>query len=308
MLEIEHLTRSFGDVLALDRLTFRVEPGQMFGFVGSNGAGKTTTMRIVMGLDDPDEGEVRFQGGPIDSEVRARVGYMPEERGLYPKTPPLRQLIYLGRLHRLDKRTAEERARRLLARFGLQERMHEPLENLSLGNQQRVQLAAALVHEPRLLLLDEPFSGLDPVGVDALSEVLLERASLGVPVVFSSHQLELVERLCDAVAIIDAGRLVAAGSVAQLRAAGGRRLLRIEVDGPDPTGWAEHLPGTRVRSRDTTGVVVLLDETVDDQTVLAAAQAAGAVRHFAAVRPTLAELYREAVTNHRDTAHTAGAA
>ncbi len=308
MLEIDRVTRRFGDLVALDQLSFGVEPGQMFGFVGSNGAGKTTTMRIVMGLDDPNEGQVRFAGAPIDGEVRARFGYMPEERGLYPKTPPLRQLTYLGRLHRLDKRTASERAQVLLERFGLSDRMHEPLENLSLGNQQRVQLAAALVHEPQLLMLDEPFSGLDPVGVDALTEVLMERVDRGVPVVFSSHQLELVERLCDAVAIIDAGRLVAAGPVEQLRATNGRRLLRIEVEGPDPTGWAERVPGLHVQARDATGVVVLLDEAVDDQLVLAAAQAAGAVRHFAAVRPTLAELYREAVTNHQLETPTGGAA
>lgn len=308
MLEIDRVTRRFGDLVALDQLSFGVEPGQMFGFVGSNGAGKTTTMRIVMGLDDPNEGQVRFAGAPIDGEVRARFGYMPEERGLYPKTPPLRQLTYLGRLHRLDKRTASERAQVLLERFGLSDRMHEPLENLSLGNQQRVQLAAALVHEPQLLMLDEPFSGLDPVGVDALTEVLMERVDRGVPVVFSSHQLELVERLCDAVAIIDAGRLVAAGPVEQLRATNGRRLLRIEVEGHDPTGWAERVPGLHVQSRDATGVVVLLDEAVDDQVVLAAAQAAGAVRHFAAVRPTLAELYREAVTNHQQETPTRGTA
>jgi ABC-2 type transport system ATP-binding protein len=299
VLEIDGLTRRFGDLVALDRLSFTVGPGQMFGFVGSNGAGKTTTMRIVMGVDDADEGEVRFGGARIDAEMRARFGYMPEERGLYPKAPPLRQLTYLGRLHRLDKHTAADRARTLLERFGLADRMDEPVETLSLGNQQRVQLAAALVHEPELLILDEPFSGLDPVGVDALSEVLLERAEQGVPVVFSSHQLELVERLCDAVAIIDAGRLVAAGHVAALRDAGGNRVLRVQVDGPDQHGWADTLPGVIVRDTDRDGVVLELQDGADDQQVLAAAQAAGRVRHFGAVRPTLAQLYREAVQHHR---------
>ncbi len=308
MLELDRVTRRFGDVVALDHLSFSVEAGQMFGFVGSNGAGKTTAMRIVMGLDDPNAGEVRFAGAPIDRDMRSRFGYMPEERGLYPKTPALRQLTYLGRLHRLDKRTASDRAQALLERFGLADRMHESVENLSLGNQQRVQLAAALTHEPALLMLDEPFSGLDPVGVDALSEVLLERAARGVPVVFSSHQLELVERLCDAVAIIDAGHLVAAGEVEELRQRNGRRLLRVAVDTPDAGGWADGLAGVHVQSRDATGVVVLLEDGVDDQAVLAAAQAAGAVRHFAAVRPTLSELYREVVTNHHTVTETGGAA
>lgn len=308
MLEIDRLTRRFGDLVALDGLSFTVEPGQMFGFVGSNGAGKTTAMRIVMGVDDADDGEVRFDGRSIDADARSRFGYMPEERGLYPKTPSLRQLIYLGRLHRLDKATAAERARVLLDRFGLAERMDEPVEMLSLGNQQRVQLAAALIHDPDLLILDEPFSGLDPVGVDALSEVLLERAARGVPVVFSSHQLELVERLCDAVAIIDAGRLVAAGKVADLRAANGRELLRVEVAGEDPSGWAHRVPGISVRATDETGVVVAVPAGMDDQQVLTAAQTAGRVRHFAVVRPTLAELYREAVQTSRSSSADGGSA
>lgn len=303
MLEIDRLTRRFGDILALDELSFTVERGQMFGFVGSNGAGKTTAMRIVMGVDEPDAGEVRFGGRPIDAETRARFGYMPEERGLYPKTPSLRQLTYLGRLHGLDKATAMSRAGDLLERFGLAERMQEPVEALSLGNQQRVQLAAALVHEPALLILDEPFSGLDPVGVDALSAILLERADDGVPVVFSSHQLELVERLCDAVAIIDAGRLVASGQVDALRETDERR-LRVEVDAADPAGWVDDLPGVSVAVRETGGVVLVLEPWVDDQQVLEAARVAGRIRHFGAARPTLAELYREAVASNRATTAT----
>ncbi len=295
MLELDRLTRRFGDLVALDELSFSVERGQMFGFVGSNGAGKTTAMRIVMGIDDADAGEVRWAGEPADRRMRSRFGYMPEERGLYPKTPARRQLTYLARLHGLDRTTAAERAGQWLERFGLGERMDDPVEKLSLGNQQRVQLAAALVHEPELLVLDEPFSGLDPVGVDALSEVLLERARDGVPVVFSSHQLELVERLCDAVAIIDGGRLVAAGRVADLRSTNGRSLFRIRVDAPDHVDWTVGLAGITVHGRDTDGDIVELHDGTDDQDVLAAAQAAGRVRAFGEVRPTLTELYREVV-------------
>jgi ABC-2 type transport system ATP-binding protein len=298
VLELDRLTRRFGDLLALDALSFTVEPGQMYGFVGSNGAGKTTTMRIIMGVDDATAGQVRWRGEVLDSDRRERFGYMPEERGLYPKSPSIRQLTYLARLHGLDRATATSASAALLERFGLSERAAEPLEQLSLGNQQRVQLAAALVHDPVLLVLDEPFSGLDPVGVDALSEVLLERAASGVPVVFSSHQLELVERLCDAVAIIDAGRLVAAGTVEELRRERQRPTLQVEVDGTP--GWEERLQGVQVLHRDGATSVLALTDGADDQQVLAAAQAAGRLRHFGWVRPTLAELYREAITQPTD--------
>ena len=304
MLELDRLTRRFGDLTALDGLSFTVDKGRMFGFVGSNGAGKTTTMRLIMGVDDPDGGEVRWQGRVVDRDVRRRFGYMPEERGLYPKTPSIRQLVYLGRLHGLSRAAATTAAGELLERFGLAERAEEPLEQLSLGNQQRVQLAAALVHDPELLVLDEPFSGLDPVGVDALSEVLLDRARAGVPVVFSSHQLELVERLCDAVAIIHAGRLVASGTVEELRRRRQRPALRVQVETPPGTDWLAGLTGVELLTRTDDDHVLTLAEGVDDQQVLRAAQAAGRVRHFGQVLPTLSELYREVV---QDPGATTGA-
>jgi ABC-2 type transport system ATP-binding protein len=210
-------------------VSFAVEPGQMFGFVGPNGAGKTTAMRIVMGVLAPDRGEVRWNGAPLDHRVRTRFGYMPEERGLYPKMRVRTQLAYLASLHGAAE--PEAAADRWIGRLGLTERGGDRVEQLSLGNQQRVQLAAALVHEPELLVLDEPFSGLDPIGVDVLSGVLAEYAATGVPVVFSSHQLELVERLCEAVAIIKDGRLVASGTVDELRGPG-RRVVREVLERP----------------------------------------------------------------------------
>jgi ABC-2 type transport system ATP-binding protein len=201
----------------------------MFGFVGPNGAGKTTTMRIILGVLGADSGEVRWRDAPVDPAVRRRFGYMPEERGLYPKMRVRAQLTYLAALHGVA--APEAAADRWIERLGIAERAQDRVEALSLGNQQRVQLAAALVHEPELLVLDEPFSGLDPVGVDVLSGVLAEYAATGVPVVFSSHQLELVERLCEAVAIIKDGRLVASGTVDELRGPG-RRVVREVVDRP----------------------------------------------------------------------------
>ena len=204
----------------------------MFGFVGPNGAGKTTTMRIIMGVLAPDAGTVRWNGEPLRMDMRSRFGYMPEERGLYPKMRVKRQLSYLAALHGVADPDAA--ADRWIDRLGLTERAHDRVEELSLGNQQRVQLAAALVHEPELLVLDEPFSGLDPVGVDVLSGVLLDYARTGVPVVFSSHQLELVERLCEAVAIIKDGRLVASGSVEELRGPG-RKVVKEVIERPTLT-------------------------------------------------------------------------
>src|SRR5688572_33499415 len=232
MLELVGLRRSFGSTLALDDLSFSASAGRMLGFVGPNGAGKTTAMRIVLGVLEPDAGEVLWQGRPIDAATRRRFGYMPEERGLYPKMRVRDQLTYLARLHGMGPGEARPAADRWIERLGLTERAGDRVEQLSLGNQQRVQLAAAMVHEPELLGLDEPFSGLDPVGVDVLSAVLSDYAARGVPVVFSSHQLELVERLCEAVAIVKDGRLVASGRVEELRdrEADGRR-VRVEVQG-----------------------------------------------------------------------------
>jgi ABC-2 type transport system ATP-binding protein len=297
VLELEGLSKRYGDVIALDGLTFAVEPGQMFGFVGTNGAGKTTAMRIVLGVLEPDAGRVRWQGRPVDAATRRRFGYMPEERGLYPKMRVRRHLEYLAELHGADERHATDSANRWMEELGVAERADDRVEALSLGNQQRVQLAAALVHDPELLVLDEPFSGLDPVGVDALAHALKARVDEGVPVVFSSHQLELVERLCDAVGIIQRGRLVASGTVAELRARGRRdrgRRFRVLVDARP--GWVSGLPGVTVLTDNGSGTVVELVDGSDDQALLDRARAAGAVREFAPVEPTLSELFREVVS------------
>ena len=234
MLELIGLSRRFGDVVALDSVSFSVTEGEMVGFVGPNGAGKTTAMRIALGVLAPDSGEVRWRDKPVDQNVRRRFGYMPEERGLYPKMRVLDQLAYLATLHGLSRADATAEAGRMIDVLGVADRARDRTDALSLGNQQRVQLAAALVHRPEVLVLDEPFSGLDPVGVDVLSGVLRERAEAGVPVVFSSHQLDLVERLCESVVLINRGRIVAAGRIADLRSRDHRRLVRVEVLGAPP--------------------------------------------------------------------------
>jgi len=217
VLQLRELSKRYGETVALDGVSFSVGEGEMFGFVGPNGAGKTTTMRIILGVLAADAGEVHWRGQAIDAEQRRRIGYMPEERGLYPKMRVRDQLSYMAELHGVPEPEALAAAEHWMQRLGIDERAEEPVEALSLGNQQRVQLAVALVHQPDLLVLDEPFSGLDPDGVEALSEALLEEIrSRGVPVLFSSHQLDLVERLCDSVAIIAAGRIVASGRVGEL--------------------------------------------------------------------------------------------
>jgi ABC-2 type transport system ATP-binding protein len=295
MLEVADLARRYGDVVALDGLSFNVEPGQLFGFVGPNGAGKTTTMRIILGVLEPDAGSVRWRGAPVDLATRARFGYMPEERGLYPKMRVRDQLAYFAQLHGLSRPDALAATESWLERLGIADRAGDRVEALSLGNQQRVQLGAALVHNPELLVLDEPFSGLDPVGVDVLSGVLRELADGGVPVLFSSHQLELVERLCESVAIVKDGRLVASGKVDDLRSAGVAALtVRVAVAGGGEE-WLATVPGAEVVDRGPDGVLVALRDGAGPEAVLDAARATGTVTHFAVERPTLSELFRKAV-------------
>jgi ABC-2 type transport system ATP-binding protein len=293
VLELDHLTKRYGAVTALDGLSFTVDRGRMFGFLGANGAGKTTAMRIVMGVAAPDAGEVRWNGSPVTGDDRVRFGYMPEERGLYPKMHVREQLVYLARLHGIAATKARANADQWLEVFGLTERADAKVEELSLGNQQRVQLAAALVHEPDLLVLDEPFSGLDPIAVDTLGRLLLEHAAAGATVLFSSHQLDLVEHLCDAVAIVDKGRLVMTGPLDELRSSGRRRLV-VELAN-DRTDWAEGLEGAEVLERRGGRVVLRLADDADPQAVLAAAQTAGPVATFAVERPRLSELFLESV-------------
>jgi len=292
-LEIDGVTKRYGATVAVQDLTFQVHAGEVFGFVGRNGAGKTTTMRVVLGVLAPDAGSVRWLGQPLDLEARRRIGYMPEERGLYPKMRVAEQLAYLGQLHGMTGMEAGRASAQWIERFGLAERRDAELQALSLGNQQRIQLAAALVFGPDMLVLDEPFAGLDPVAVDVMSAVLREQADAGLPVIFSSHELELVERLCDRVGIIDHGRMLACGTVAELRA-GGRERRWIDMPGtPDP--WQPEVPGVELVQTVGSRRLFELDPGVDDQALLQAALATGPVREFERVEPSLGELFRTVI-------------
>jgi ABC-2 type transport system ATP-binding protein len=293
VLELDGLERRFGEVVALDGLSFTVGAGELCGFLGPNGAGKTTAMRCAVGVTTPDAGTVRWNGDPLDLEMRRRTGYMPEERGLYPRMRVHEQLVYLARLHGVSAPDADVSAGQWIDRLGLGDRRDAAVEELSLGNQQRVQLAAALVHSPQLLVLDEPFSGLDPLAVEVMSDVLRERADAGVAVVFSSHQLDLVEDLCRTVAVVGAGRVVLRGGVADLKRRGDRR-LRLEVDGG--TAWTEGLPdGVQLGAVREGAVTLALRADIDPGDVIDLARTSGRLLEVRLEEPRLSELFRDAV-------------
>lgn len=293
MIEIAHVTRRFGDVTAVDDVSFTVNPGVMTGFVGGNGAGKTTTMRMIMGLLAVHAGTIEWDGAPITAQRRRRIGYMPEERGLYPKQKVRDQLVYLAELAGLSRADAQAGVRAHLERFGLADRAGDRVEKLSLGNQQRVQITAALMADPQALILDEPFSGLDPQAVDAMADLLREHVARGIPLLFSSHQLDLVERLCDHLVILSGGTVVASGSVESLRDRGPVR-HRLTLGGD--AGWVRGMPGVHVLDVDGPTAVVEVTEGAPERTMhdlLTAALARGEVHEFARVTPALSEIYRE---------------
>ena len=266
----------------------------MLGFLGPNGAGKTTAMRSIFRLVNPDRGEVTWDSEPIGPDDLLRFGYMPEQRGLYPKMKARDQLAYFGRLHGMDKTSAVDSAEHWLEVFDLGDRFDTPLESLSHGNQQRVQLAAALVHDPDLLVLDEPFSGLDPIAVETMSDVLRDQAARGKAVVFSSHQLDLVEDLCEDVAIVNDGAVVVSGEVERLKDAAPIRHLELDLDG-DANELIEQLDG--VISTETRGdhLIAIISSDTDIRGFIARAQDAGRLRHFSYTSPSLTDLFREAV-------------
>jgi ABC-2 type transport system ATP-binding protein len=266
----------------------------MLGFLGPNGAGKTTAMRAIFGLVELDAGEILWDGRPIGLTDRLRFGYMPEERGLYPRMPVGEQLAYFGCLHGLSNGAAHVAAERWLARLGLADRAGAKVEELSHGNQQRAQLAAALLHEPELLVLDEPFAGLDPLAVQTLADVLRGEAARGAAVLFSSHQLELVEDICEEVAIIDHGRIAATGDLDELRSASERRRIELTLDGAPPE-WLPDVAGVELVERRNGDLRLLAGRDVDPVQVLAAAEQTTRVVEFSYGPPSLSELFLELV-------------
>jgi ABC-2 type transport system ATP-binding protein len=295
-LRIADLRKRFGEVVALDGISFGVEPGQVFGFLGANGAGKTTAMRIVLDIIHPDSGAVTWKGTPAGQVPRRTFGYLPEERGLYPRMQVVEQLAFFAGLYGVPRKTAEREARAWLTRFRVPEYATRRAEELSKGNQQKVQFIAAVLHDPEVLIMDEPFSGLDPVNVALLKAAFLEMRDRGKTLIFSTHQMEMVEEVCDAVAIIDRGRLVANGPTPEVRRSIGKRMVRLGVAGDPALPWLAELDGVRVvrNGRDYSDLQVAADR--DPESILAEALRRGErITHFEIADPSLEHIFMELV-------------
>ena len=300
-LSINRLHKRFGDVVALDGLAFDVPGGQVFGFLGANGAGKTTTMRIVLGVLEADSGTVTWRGADSRTLPRATWGYLPEERGLYPRMRVIDQLIYFAELYGIPPDRARREAMHWLARFRVPDLAERRADELSKGNQQKIQLIAALLHDPEVLLMDEPFTGLDPVNVAILREAFLELREQGKTLIFSTHQMETVEALCESIAIVDRGRVVVGGSLREIRRAAGRRLLHISVEGDHRLPWLAAVEGARILRAGVGRTEVELDEGVEPDAVLAAAIANGAsVTHFEIDEVSLEQIFIDHVGRPAD--------
>jgi ABC-2 type transport system ATP-binding protein len=293
MLEFDQATKSFGELRALDRCSFVARPGRLTGFLGPNGAGKTTAMRAVFGLVLLDSGAVRWGGRPVSAAERGQFGYMPEERGLYPRMRVREQLVYLGELAGRRQDKAALSVDKWLERLGLQPRASDRLDKLSHGNQQRVQLIAALVNEPRLLVLDEPFSGLDPLAMASMADLLAEVARAGATVLFSSHQLDLVEDICEDVVIIDHGRVVLAGDLGELRAEVPERVVDVRYHGTPPV-WSQVATAEILEAGDG-HARLRIDQKVNPGAVLSSLGDGSRIVSFVYEPPTLSELFQRAV-------------
>ncbi|HHY16244.1 MAG TPA: ATP-binding cassette domain-containing protein [Firmicutes bacterium] len=287
------LTKRFRDVTAVDDLSFSVEQGSLFGFLGPNGAGKTTTMRVILGILKPDAGHVTWQGRSLGRLGRNFFGYLPEERGLYPKMRVDEHLEFLGRINGLDRVKARAETEHWIARFELGELSRKRIEELSKGNQQKVQTIATMLHDPELLILDEPFGGLDPVNTGLLKEVLMEAHARGTTIIFSSHRMEQVEEICDDIVLIDRGRLVLSGNLKQIKRSMGRQVLKLSLEG-NKDFWAK-IPGLQLLSSRADYLEFRLGDGVDPNEILSAAMKAGQVIHFELVEPSLDQIFVEKV-------------
>ncbi|MGZ6257868.1 MAG: ABC transporter ATP-binding protein [Candidatus Limnocylindrales bacterium] len=311
MLVIDSLRKRFGDVQALDGISFAVRPGQVFGFLGPNGAGKTTTMRIVLDILHPDDGSVTWKGAPAASAPRRTWGYLPEERGLYPRMKVLDQLVFVGSLYGISRAEAARRARYWLTRFRIGDYAERRAEELSKGNEQKIQFIAAVLHDPDVLLMDEPFTGLDPINVGLLKDAFIEMRDLGKAIVFSTHQMEMVEELCDAIAIMDKGRVVVSGPMDDVKRQAGRQVVRLGVSGDRDLDWLDRRPDTTVMHSGLDYHEVQVRTGIDPESILQEALARHEyVTRFEITEPSIEDIFIEQVgitTTEERTLATVGA-
>ncbi|AXF57711.1 ABC transporter ATP-binding protein [Salicibibacter kimchii] len=292
-LRMENVTKRFGTKTAVDQLTLHIDSGEMFGMLGANGAGKTTTFRMMIGLFDPDDGEVSWNEVPPQSLNARTIGYLPEERGLYPKLKVMEQMIYLGRLRGLSKQDAITEVDAWLERFRIPHYRKAKVENLSKGNQQKIQFIAAVLHRPQLLILDEPFSGLDPINVDVLKKAVGKLKNEGTTIIFSSHDMKHVESLCENLCIMNEGKPVVHGKLSDIKRTYKKRKLHIRAD--VPLSFLEDVDGVlqmSVGADETT--IAIRDETVA-KNIFARLQDIGHVRYFSVEEPTLHDIFIEKV-------------
>ena len=299
---VDSISKRFGAIQALDEVSFEVEPGRIFGLLGANGAGKTTSMRIVLDILRADTGSVTWQGTPNIELPRDTWGYLPEERGLYMRMTVMEVLRFFAALYGVPEEKATREVEEWLARFRVPDYRDRKVEELSKGNQQKIQFIAAILHDPDVLIMDEPFSGLDPVNVQLLKEAFLEMRDRGKTLIFSTHQMETVEELCESIAIIDRGKVVVSGSVRDVKHAMGRQVVRLATDG-DGQGmeWLEGLDGVHITADRADYVELTVPAGTDPETILSAAMGRGErVTRFEIGDPSLEEIFIEHVGRRAD--------
>ena len=297
-LVVEHVNKSFAQFHVIKDLSMEVREGSIFGFLGANGAGKTTTMRMILDIIRPDSGRITWNGTDVSEVPRRNWGYLPEERGLYPRVSVEDQLIFLARLQGLSKPTAIKHLNEWLERFQITEYRRKKVEELSKGNQQKIQFLAAIVHDPLILIMDEPFSGLDPVNAIILKDAFLEMHKRGKTIIFSTHQLEQVEELCEDVLIINKGQTVIAGSVRDVKRQHGRNVARLKLDNDPEARWLDTLEGVQVTKRRQDYIEMQLQANLNPNLIVEAAlRNGGIISRFELTEPSLTDIFIEAVGN-----------
>lgn len=289
MLRLKDVTKQFGTHTAVNRLSLEIPEKEMFGFLGGNGAGKTTTFRMILGLLDKTSGEITWDGEAIDYEKSHLIGYLPEERGLYPKLTVKEQLTYLGRLRGMGKSEAVSELKAWLDRFKVPEYLNKKVEELSKGNQQKIQFISAVIHKPKLLILDEPFSGLDPVNVEMLKEAVIDLKKKGTSIVFSSHRMEHVEELCEHLCILHKGKQVVQGSLREIKRSFGKKNLVVYAD--FPVDFLRDFPGVTAYKSVMEGCHLQIENEAVSQDIFTAIQGKGFVRQFALEEPSLNDIF-----------------